>query len=211
MHETTSVQTDRAGGVLLGQAIGDALGVPYEFAARIRPGEARMVGGGLGPYAPGEWSDDTQMALCIAHATASGLDVTEAEGLDAVAQAFLNWQSGGASDIGTRDQHFAVAYAFCSIPTDRSEAERLLAQLSIQDGPRRSLILANQATCALLDGGLPRASDLARTLADGDAVDEVVWLWDPREAVQGRSVVRMMTVAEWLSDLQGGPLNRRRP
>lgn len=119
--------------------------------------------------------------------------------------------AGRLYEAHPRDQDFAVAYAFCSIPADRSEAERLLAQLGIQDGSRRSLVLANQATCALLDGDLPRASDLARPLADGDAVDAVAWLWDPREALQGRTVVRMMTVAEWLSDLQGGPLNRRRP
>jgi hypothetical protein len=42
---------DRAASVLLGQAIGDALGVPYKFAAPISSGEARMKGGGLGPYA----------------------------------------------------------------------------------------------------------------------------------------------------------------
>ena len=72
----TSLQKDRAAGVLLGQAIGDALGVPYEFGPRIEPGHAQMIGGGLGPYAPGEWSDDTQMAVCIAEVTASGADVT---------------------------------------------------------------------------------------------------------------------------------------
>jgi len=30
---------DRAAGVLLGQAVGDALGVPYEFGTPPRPGE----------------------------------------------------------------------------------------------------------------------------------------------------------------------------
>ena len=95
----TAIQLDRAGGVLLGQAVGDALGVPYEFAPAIQAGQARMIGGGLGPYEPGEWSDDTQMALCIARAAAiHGLDGEEA--LDAVAEGFLGWQQDGASDIG---------------------------------------------------------------------------------------------------------------
>ncbi len=57
---------DRARGTLLAAACGDALGVPYEFAKP--PQEPEMIGGGLGPYAPGEWSDDTQMAACIAQA-----------------------------------------------------------------------------------------------------------------------------------------------
>lgn len=70
---------DRASGVLLGQACGDALGVPYEFDYPPE-GEAEMRGGGLGPYAPGEWSDDTQMAICVARVSERGgaLD-TEAE------------------------------------------------------------------------------------------------------------------------------------
>ncbi len=93
---------DRAGGVLLGQAIGDALGVPYEFAPRIPAGEARMVGGGLGPYAPGEWSDDSQMAVCIAQVTATGAYLRTDAGLDAVAQGFLDWQAHGATDIGAQ-------------------------------------------------------------------------------------------------------------
>ena len=98
----TTLQKGRAAGVLLGQAIGDALGVPYEFAGRITAGEARMVGGGLGPYAPGEWSDDTQMAVCIARVTATGADLATDAALDVVAQAFLDWQAHGASDIGAQ-------------------------------------------------------------------------------------------------------------
>nr|NLI51291.1 ADP-ribosylglycohydrolase family protein [Propionibacterium sp.] len=97
----TSIQKDRAGGVLLGQAIGDALGVPYEFGPRIAAGEAAMIGGGLGPYAPGEWSDDTQMAICIAEATASG-GFTGDETLAAIARAFVDWRQHGASDIGAQ-------------------------------------------------------------------------------------------------------------
>ena len=42
-------QSDRAAGVLLGAACGDALGVPYEFASPPPEGQApRMSGGGLG-------------------------------------------------------------------------------------------------------------------------------------------------------------------
>lgn len=95
----TGAQRDRAAGVLLGQAIGDALGVPYEFASGPE-GDAEMVGGGLGPYAPGEWSDDTQMALCIARVSSTGADLTTPEALEAVAVGFLNWRRHGASDIG---------------------------------------------------------------------------------------------------------------
>ena len=93
---------DRAAGVLVGQAVGDALGVPYEFAAPIRAGDARMVGGGLGPYEPGEWSDDTQMAVCVARVAASGTRLTRSDALDAVAAAFIDWKHNAASDIGNQ-------------------------------------------------------------------------------------------------------------
>jgi ADP-ribosylglycohydrolase len=98
--DLTAEARDRAAGVLLGQAIGDALGVPYEFSSRRAAGEARMIGGGLGDYQPGEWSDDTQMALCIAQVAATGADLTSDAALDAIALAFIDWRNYGASDIG---------------------------------------------------------------------------------------------------------------
>jgi ADP-ribosyl-[dinitrogen reductase] hydrolase len=99
----TTAQLDRAAGVLLGQACGDALGVPYEFRRRLELHQlAEMKGGGLGPYAPGEWSDDTQMALCIVQVAAEGVDLTSQGAEDLVAEAFLEWRAHGASDIGNQ-------------------------------------------------------------------------------------------------------------
>ena len=101
---TTTTRADRAAGALLGLACGDAAGVPYEFAtAPYDPQRGpEMIGGGLGPYAPGEWSDDTQMALCIARVAASETPIDSEEGLDAIAQGFLDWMREGASDVGTQ-------------------------------------------------------------------------------------------------------------
>lgn len=96
-----TAQTDRAAGVLLGQAVGDALGVPYEFATPPGAGQhAEMLGGGLGNFAPGEWSDDTAMAVCIGEVAATGMDLTSAEALAAVAEGFLRWFDSGPADIG---------------------------------------------------------------------------------------------------------------
>ncbi|SFI88142.1 ADP-ribosylglycohydrolase family protein [Brevibacillus centrosporus] len=54
-------------GSLLGLAIGDALGATVEFC---KPGTfepvREIVGGGVHKLAPGEWTDDTSMALCLA-------------------------------------------------------------------------------------------------------------------------------------------------
>ncbi|NUU20932.1 MAG: hydrolase [Streptomycetaceae bacterium] len=92
---------DRAAGVLLGQAVGDALGVPYEFAPPLADHEyPQMIGGGLGPFAPGEYSDDTQMAACIAEVSATGADLRTTEALDAIAANFLRWYASDPADIG---------------------------------------------------------------------------------------------------------------
>ncbi len=58
---------DRCRGSLVGLAAGDALGVPLEFQP---PGSFHpitgMIGGGPFGLKPGQWTDDTSMALCLA-------------------------------------------------------------------------------------------------------------------------------------------------
>jgi len=93
--EATPEIVSRARGAMLASACGDALGVPYEFAAPTDSPE--MIGGGLGPYEPGEWSDDTQMAICIAKVAAKGVSLTSEPALDLVGERFLDWLAGGAS------------------------------------------------------------------------------------------------------------------
>ncbi|MFW6642498.1 ADP-ribosylglycohydrolase family protein [Nocardiopsis algeriensis] len=94
---------DRAAGVLLGTACGDALGVPYEFSVRLSESQVpRMLGGGLGDYAPGEYSDDTQMAVCIAEAVREHGDPLSPRALRQTADNFLRWVEEGATDIGAQ-------------------------------------------------------------------------------------------------------------
>ena len=58
---------DRFRGCLLGLACGDAVGTAVEFSARgsFQP-VTGMTGGGPFNLKPGEWTDDTSMALCLA-------------------------------------------------------------------------------------------------------------------------------------------------
>ncbi|HVA32774.1 MAG TPA: ADP-ribosylglycohydrolase family protein [Candidatus Baltobacteraceae bacterium] len=58
---------DRGVGCLVGLAVGDALGTTLEFSRRDeRPPVTNLVGGGPFNLQPGEWTDDTSMALCLA-------------------------------------------------------------------------------------------------------------------------------------------------
>jgi len=58
---------DRFRGCLVGLAVGDAVGTTVEFQRRgtFLP-LTDMVGGGPFRLRPGEWTDDTSMALCLA-------------------------------------------------------------------------------------------------------------------------------------------------
>ena len=57
----------RARGALVGLAVGDALGTTNEFkvVGTFTPSTG-MVGGGAFQLEPGQWTDDTSMALCLA-------------------------------------------------------------------------------------------------------------------------------------------------
>ncbi len=54
----TDEQLDRARGVLLGTATGDALGAGYEFTTPAPSTVIDMIGGGVFRWEPGEWTDD---------------------------------------------------------------------------------------------------------------------------------------------------------
>lgn len=83
---------DRYRGCLLGLAVGDAVGTTLEFKT---PGSfesiADMVGGGPFGLAPGQWTDDTSMALCLAES------LVERQGFDAVDQLerYVRWYREG--------------------------------------------------------------------------------------------------------------------
>jgi ADP-ribosyl-[dinitrogen reductase] hydrolase len=83
---------DRFRGSLLGLAAGDAVGTTVEFRPRgsFTP-VTGMTGGGPFQLAPGEWTDDTSMALCLATSLVS------CQGFDAADQMrrYTRWLNEG--------------------------------------------------------------------------------------------------------------------
>lgn len=83
---------ERYRGCMLGLAVGDALGTTLEFKV---PGSFKpiddMVGGGPFCLEPGQWTDDTSMALCLAES------LIEQKGFDPVdqLQKYLAWYKNG--------------------------------------------------------------------------------------------------------------------
>ncbi|MGV8838066.1 ADP-ribosylglycohydrolase family protein [Cellvibrio sp.] len=89
---------DKAKGCLVGLAVGDAVGTTLEFRQRgtFEP-ITDMVGGGPFDLLPGQWTDDTSMALCLAHS------LIYKNGFDPVDQMnrYCNWyQYGYMSSTG---------------------------------------------------------------------------------------------------------------
>lgn len=89
---TEEAMRNRAIGALLGLAVGDAIGTTLEFRARDSYAPlADMVGGGPFGLAPGEWTDDTAMALALADSLASDADLDERDLMDR----FVDWHETG--------------------------------------------------------------------------------------------------------------------
>src|SRR5262245_42378578 len=107
-------QSTRFRGCLLGLAVGDAVGTTVEFCPRgtFEP-LVDMVGGGPFGLRPGQWTDDTSMALCLA------TSLVERGGFDAEDQMnrYCRWaeegylsSTGVCFDLGTTVAHALQRY-----------------------------------------------------------------------------------------------------
>jgi ADP-ribosyl-[dinitrogen reductase] hydrolase len=90
---------DRYRGALLGLAVGDALGTTLEFKA---PGTFKpitdLVGGGPFALKPGQWTDDTSMALCLAESLIEKRGFDPKDQMDRYCRW---WKKGYLSSTGT--------------------------------------------------------------------------------------------------------------
>jgi ADP-ribosyl-[dinitrogen reductase] hydrolase len=99
----TAPVLDRAAGTLVASAAGDALGAGYEFGIAALPHDdsgLSMIGGGLGNFAPGEWTDDTDMAVPVAQHGASGADLRSVDSRRAVLAGWRRWFASRPPDVG---------------------------------------------------------------------------------------------------------------
>ena len=123
IHQSISPDIlQRALGAILGSAVGDALGAPFEFGPAcqysaqfphpVLGGVGEMMGGGSFGWAPAEFTDDTQMTLALAESLLAqgSLD------LDDLWTRFVSWRAG-ATDVG-------IATSRAISASDRFEAAR---------------------------------------------------------------------------------------
>jgi ADP-ribosyl-[dinitrogen reductase] hydrolase len=153
---------DRARGALLGLAVGDALGTTLEFSRRdSHPLHTEMVGGGVFNLKPGQWTDDTAMALALADSLIScrGFDAED------LMQRFVRWYrhgeyscTGRCFDIGLATRTALVHYELTGEPHAGSTDPRSAGNGSL-------MRLAPVALFALDDDQLAQqiAADQSRT------------------------------------------------
>ncbi|MFD0371775.1 ADP-ribosylglycohydrolase family protein [Streptomyces sp. NPDC127114] len=160
---------DRAVGAVLGSAVGDALGAPFEFGLpgvfreRFPDGTGEMCGGG--GWDPGEATDDTQMAVLV------GESLLERGGLDLpdMFDRFRRWAAAEPKDIGLQTE----AVLLGGDPWDIAAA--LHFQLNGRAAGNGSLMRAATSAVRFASTGRTATMDAARRIAALTHGDAAAW------------------------------------
>lgn len=183
----TPAQLDRAVGALLATAAGDALGAPYEFS-RPRGPELEVAMKGGGAWKPGEWTDDTSMAIAIAEVAATGADLRQVHAQDTLVRRWHEWMQT-AKDVGIQTSQVlrAADWIGLSARTVR-EASAALHDCTGRTAGNGSLMRTAPVALAYLDDevALVEAARLVSELThfDPEAGDAcVLWCLAIRHAI----------------------------
>ncbi|MGW8975780.1 ADP-ribosylglycohydrolase family protein [Streptomyces platensis] len=163
--------TERTAGAVIGSAVGDALGAPFEFgpagafSARFpASGAAEEMCGG-GGWDPGEATDDTQMAVLVAES------LLERDGLDLpdIFRRFQRWAAGAPKDIGLQTEE---------VLTNGGSWETAAArhfQVSQRAAGNGSLMRAATSAVHFARDGQRATMDAARAIAALTHGDPAAW------------------------------------
>ncbi|MFD8855501.1 ADP-ribosylglycohydrolase family protein [Streptomyces vinaceus] len=160
-----TTRLDRAVGAVLGSAVGDALGAPYEFgpAGELTARGEEMRGGG--GWDPGEATDDTQMAVLVGESLLEhgGLELADVFGR------FQRWAAAEPKDIGLQTEDVLT----------NGEAWDLAAALHFQINARAagngSLMRASTSAVYFAAAGREATMDAARRIAALTHGDRAAW------------------------------------
>jgi ADP-ribosyl-[dinitrogen reductase] hydrolase len=173
-----AVALDRAIGLLVGLAVGDALGTTLEFQQRDRIPEHRdMTGGGPFRLEPGQWTDDTATAVALADS------LTRRQQFDAAdfANNLVSWWRNGefsctgtCFDIGVTTREALAAFERTGEPMSGSTEESTAGNGSIMrlapavlfELHDKDAMLRLAADQGRVTHGAPQAVDACRVLAD---------------------------------------------
>ncbi|MCM1972699.1 ADP-ribosylglycohydrolase family protein [Streptomyces sp. G1] len=171
MSTGTPDRLDRALGAVIGSAVGDALGAPFEFgpegafSARFpAPGTGGEMCGG-GGWDPGEATDDTQMAVLVAQSLLErgGLELPD------VFRRFQRWAASDPKDIGLQTE----AVLTSGDPWDTAAA--LHFQVSQRAAGNGALMRAAPSAVYFAPRGREATMDAARHLSALTHGDRAAW------------------------------------
>lgn len=156
-------------GAVLGSAVGDALGAPFEFGLpgvfreRFPDGVGEMCGGG--GWEPGEATDDTQMAVLV------GESLLERGGLDPadLFGRFRRWAASEPKDIGLQTE----AVLLGGDPWETAAA--LHFQVNGRGAGNGSLMRASTSAVHFASAGRAATMDAARRIAALTHGDAAAW------------------------------------
>lgn len=153
---------DKAKGMLIGLAVGDAVGTSVEFKPRGSfPPVTDMTGGGPFNLSKGQWTDDTSMALCLA---TSLIELKKFDPADQI-ERYSRWRNEGymsstgeCFDIGNTVQDALQRYAVSANPYSGSKDPASAGNGSIMR--LAPVVIANHQTENIL---LEQAANSSRT------------------------------------------------
>lgn len=161
----------RAAGVIVGSAVGDALGGPFEFgpqgafSARFpAPGSGGEMCGG-GGWDPGEATDDTQMAILVAESLLErgGLDLPD------IFARFHRWAAANPKDIGLQTEDVLTN----GMPWDL--AAGIHFQVNRRAAGNGSLMRASTSAVHFAAAGREATMNTARRIAALTHGDRAAW------------------------------------
>jgi len=163
--------SEGAAGAVVGAAVGDALGAPFEFgpagvfSARF---PVDGIGGemcGGGGWDPGEATDDTQMAVLVAESLIEqgGLDLPD------IFTRFQRWAASEPKDIGLQTEDVLTN----GMPWDLAAA--LHFQVNLRAAGNGSLMRASTAAVYFARDGQQVTMDAARRIAALTHGDRAAW------------------------------------
>lgn len=168
---TPTDRTSRVLGTVLGSAVGDALGAPFEFGPEgafstrfpSPGGGGEMCGGG--GWDPGEATDDTQMAVLVGESllVCGGLELPD------IFRRFQRWAAAGPKDIGLQTEDVLTS----GEPWDFAAA--LHFQVSQRAAGNGALMRAATSAVYFAGGGTEATMDAGRRIAALTHGDRAAW------------------------------------
>lgn len=163
--DLTSIQLDRAVGTVLASAAGDALGSQYEFGPALPDAVTPRFGRGVFGHAPGEWTDDTSMAIPILDVLARGDRIDDAASREEIVGRWIGW-ARTAKDVGAQTRTVLSRIPATFTEADARTAAREVHEQAGRSGGNGALMRTGPLALGYLNRPAAELADAARAVSE---------------------------------------------